>query len=293
MSAPQSDSVIILADLRHADSGHAGADALLVSAAIDTTLPQVLPVRDPPQVAPQAAALYAGPGEISHRALIESAALSGLPLLLDTSGATLKEVTRACGWHQLAFRAGTIARGTGKIRLPGGGTLCLLHGVIGDAPLNLRALVRMQSQTFLPVGFIDSSRDGVGSLAVALGACLLVRRPPGLAEYAAQIRNAEAALGNERKLPDASELAPVLALRRRVVAARSIAAGAVLESADLALANPGPGEGEFAPFQAASLVGRIAAIAIKAGQVIHATMLDGVAPEAAPWFAPRPPKQKP
>lgn len=281
-------SLTIIADLRHGDSGAEGADAVLGDAG---SLPHVLEIAAELAGAPTAAALYAGPGEITHRALIETAALCGLPLLLDTTGATLKEVTRAVGWHQLAFRSGEVPRITGPLAALG--PLCLLHGVVGDAPWNLRALTRIHGQTFAPVGLVDTSPNGLASPAIALGARVLLRRPPGLSEYIAQARRARRDLGHERKLPDAAEIATTHALRRRLVAARAIAAGTVLDAQDVAASRPGPAEGEFAPWQSGSVVGRRAARAIASGQPIRSYDLEGASPEAPAWFAPRPPRQRP
>lgn len=288
MSDAPTPNVTIIADLRHGDSGAEGADAVLGESG---KLPCVLEIAAEIASTPKAAALYAGSGEITNRALIESAALWGLPLLLDTTGATLKEATRAVGWHQLAFRSGEVARITGPLAALG--PLCLLHGVVGDAPWNLRALTRMQGQTFVPVGLVDTSPNGLAAPAIALGARVLLRRPPGLADYAEQAHQAAQHLGQERKLPDASEAAPTHALRRRIVAARAIAAGEVLASQDLAADRPGPGEGEFAPFQAGSVIGRRVVHAIARGKPIAARDLDGAMPEGPAWFAPRPPKQRP
>lgn len=288
MRVAEDKSLTIIADLRHGDSGAEGADAVLGESG---TLPRVLEIESALASAPKAAAVYAGPGEITHRALIESAALCGLPLLLDTTGATLKEVTRAVGWHQLAFRSGEVARITGPLAALG--PLCLLHGVVGDAPWNLRALTRVQGQTFVPVGLVDTSPNGLAAPAIALGARVLLRRPPGLSEYIAQARQAQRDLGHERKLPDASEAAATHQLRRRIVAARAIEAGEILSAQAISLAHPGPGEGEFAPWQTGSVVGRRAARAIAPGKPIAANDLDGAAPDAPAWFAPRPPKQRP
>lgn len=288
MSDARTPNLTIIADLRHGDSAPEGADAVLGDS---VSLPRVLEIAGEVPAAANPAAFYAGPGEVTHRALVEAAALRGLPLLLDTTGATLKEVTRAVGWHQLAFRSGQIARLAGPLAALG--PLCLLHGVVGDAPWNLRALTRMAGQTFLPVGLVDTSRDGLAAPAIALGARVLLRRPPGLADYAEQAHQAAQHLGQERKLPDASEAAPIHALRRRIVAARTITAGEVLAPQDLAADRPGPGEGEFAPFQAGSVIGRRVVHAIARGKPIAARDLDGAMPEGPAWFPPRPPKQRP
>lgn len=211
--------------------------------------------------------------EITHRQLVEVAARSGLPTALCTHGATLKEITRAAGWHQLAFRGGECAPARGRITLQGGGRLVLVHG--GG---NIRALGKIASQTFLPVGYEGARPE----LAVAAGAVLVIAQP----EQVAAIREAEQALGNGR-LPDK----PNADGRRCIVAARALLAGAVVSADDLALV-PVAG-GDFAPFQQEGVVGRRLLIDLAAGQPLMREHLDGAEAEAPPWFAPRPPQVKP
>ncbi|MBE7491220.1 MAG: hypothetical protein HS108_05620 [Planctomycetes bacterium] len=289
MAESDHNHVIMVADLRHGDSGPwLGA----VLGPLGGPGPRVAPWEPPAANPPgDCDALYLGPGEITNRAAIEQAARVGLPLLLDTTGATLKETTRAAGWHQLAFRGGDIPRLGG--RLAGLGSLCLLHGTVQGAPPNLRALARVAGQTFVAVGLVDTSDQGLGGLAVALGARVIVRRPPGLAEYEAELARAVAALGTGHKHPDACELAAVHAQRRRLVARRDIAAGTVIGPDDLAAARPGPGPDEFAPYQQPGVEGRRAARDIAGGAPLRTEDLDGQAPSAPAWFAPRPPREKP
>lgn len=294
MAPSAKNSVLILADLRGAESGGnpAGADGVLSDA--DGPKPdgtRVCSIQEPAHVSGgNADGWFLGYGEITNRALIETATRSGLTILLDTTGATLKEVVRAVGWHQLAFRAGTPSRGGSRLC---GASLILMHGVVGDAPWNLRALAAMHTHTFQPCGLIDTTRDGLGALAVAAGVVALIRRPAGLAGYAAGVRAAEGILGNASKTPDGSELAAVHSARRRVVAARDLKAGKVLEPPDLRFDQPGPAAGELSPFQAESVIGRVLACHVTAGESIRVDALAGEAPTEAPWFSPRPPREPP
>lgn len=286
-------NVTIVADIRQQDFSVEGADAVICDVPVAGPLAQVVALRDVPAAKPAACAAYVGPGEITHRALIETIALWGLPLLLDTSGATLKEVSRVVGWHQLAFRAGEVLQQSAALALPGGAQICLLHGWLGDAPPNLRAMSRMQRQALLPVGLVDCSPHGIAEIAVAAGASVIVRRPPGLAGYARAARGALALMGADRKHPDASEFAMLKQLRRKLVASRSMPAGHVIALDDLTLESPGPVEGEFAPYQVSQVVGRATKRAVGKGSGISAADLDGSVPEAPPWFSPRPPQHKP
>lgn len=239
-----------------------------------------------------AAAWFIGHGQITNRALIEAACLTSRPLLLDTSGATLKEVMRAVGWCQLVFRAGNQPRVAG-LSLAGGARVCLLHGVLGSAPLRLRAMTRMQELAHLPVGLIDTSPQGVGPVALALGASVLVRAAPGLSQYAASVQAAQADLGPATKIPDGAEVAAVHAARQRIVAARDLEAGAVLSTADIALESPGPDDGQFAPFHAEAVIGRQLARSLKRGEPVAAADLAGQEAQEPAWFAPRPPRTPP
>ncbi|MCC7509749.1 MAG: flagella basal body P-ring formation protein FlgA [Planctomycetes bacterium] len=211
--------------------------------------------------------------EITHRQLVEAAARSGLPTALCTHGATLKEITRAAGWHQLAFRGGEYAPARGRIVLQGGGRLVLVHG--GG---NIRAQARIAAQTFLPVGYEGPRPD----LAVAAGAMLVIAQPG----QTAAIREAEQALGSGRLSAQANAIG-----RRCIVAARPLRAGAVVTPGDIALAQVTGGE--FAPYQQDSVVGRRLLADLAAGQPLQSAQLDGTEAEAPQWFAPRPPRAKP
>ncbi|MBK8206248.1 MAG: hypothetical protein IPK87_05540 [Planctomycetes bacterium] len=225
------------------------------------------------EAAADADLLVLPPHEITHRQLVEVSARSGLPTALCTHGATLKEITRAAGWHQLAFRGGECAPARGRITLQGGGRLVLVHG--GG---NIRALGKIAAQTFLPVGYEGARPE----LAVAAGAVLVIA-PPG---QVAAIREAEQALGNGRLPAEASVTG-----RRCIVAARALSAGAVIAPGDLALAQVMGGE--FAPYQQESVIGRRLLTDLAAGQPLQREHLDGAEAEAPPWFAPRPPQVKP
>jgi sialic acid synthase SpsE len=238
-------------------------------------------VADPADVAADADLLVLPPQEITHRPLIEAAAASGLPLAMCTQGATLKEITRAVGWHQLAFRSTQPGPSRGTIRLHGGGSLVVVHG--GG---NLRAMAKISAQTFTPVGYDDA--DAVAPLAVAAGAILVLRAADaGFPAWAKSVRAAEAALG-DGAFPPASDHP-----RRPLVAASDLAAGTRLSNEHVAFGKPTHLATGFAAHEVESVVGRQLRVAVRAGEPFTEGTLTGAAPQPPEWFSPRPPRQKP
>ncbi|RYY92119.1 MAG: N-acetylneuraminate synthase, partial [Comamonadaceae bacterium] len=195
-------------------------------------------------------------GELTNKPLIETAAATGLPLLLSTGMATLVEVQTAIGWI-----AGAWARGGHPP--PGVDTLCVLHCTSAypapDDALNLRALRALAEGTRLPIGYSDHSEGVEAAIAaVALGATVIEKHltldkaMPGPdhrasadpAEFAAMvrgIRRVEAMLGDGIKQPHPVEANTRDVARRSIVSTRALSAGHVLTQADLALRRPGTG----------------------------------------------------
>jgi len=225
-------------------------------------------------------------GEITNRPLIEACAVTGVPLLLGTAGSALREVTRAVGWFQLAFRkAMPAAPARRRIGLDGGGSLVPLHGP--DGPL--RAMARMGEQALMPVGYELEGEPARGALAVACGACVLLARGD-FAVLVTAVREAEKLLGEPRKQPTPQEAEAAARARRSIVAARELQAGAQLAAEDLAFLPPGGGLG---PHETDKVIGRVLTRDIGQGQRIQADDLDGELPESPSWFGPRPPREKP
>lgn len=225
-------------------------------------------------------------GEITNRPMIEACAVSGMPLLLGTAGSALREVTRAVGWFQLAFRTALPAAPTRRrVGLDGGGSLLLLHGP--DGPL--RAMARMAEQTLTPVGYELEGEPAKGALAVAAGACVLLARGDTAALVTA-VRGAEKLLGEPRKQPTPQEAEAATRSRRSIVAVRDLHAGAQLAAEDFAFLPPGGGLG---PHETDKVIGRVLTRDIGQGQRIQADDLDGELPEPPSWFGPRPPRDKP
>lgn len=219
-------------------------------------------------------------GELTHRALVEKAAATQLPLLLSTGMATLAEVREALAWVQSA---------RGHLQ-----AVCVMHCTSAypapDEALNLRALLTMADELALPVGYSDHSEGVEAALAaVALGATAiekhltLDRTLPG-PDHAASlepaqfrhmvegIRRVARMRGDGAKAPQAQELDAARVARRSIVATQDIAAGATLQAAMLACRRPATG---IAPREWDRVVGSKARVAIPAGSVLQWEQLDG------------------
>ena len=213
-------------------------------------------------------------GELTHRALVDHACATGLPVLLSTGMATLDEVREALAWAAQA--RGTLAGVT------------VLHCTSAypapDEALNLRAIATLREVLGLPVGYSDHSTGIEAALAaVSLGATVvekhltLDRQLPGPdqaaslepGEFGAMVRGIRritAMLGDGVKAPQAQELDAARVARRSIVAAVDIPAGTALQPAMLACRRPATG---IAPRDWNRVVGRSARGAIAAGSVLQ------------------------
>ncbi len=186
-------------------------------------------------------------GDLTNLPLLRKLAEMGRPILLSTGMADLGEVDEALA----------------AIRAAGASPVVLLHCVSSypaePGAANLRAMATMAGALGVPVGFSDHTLGiEIAVAAVALGACVLEkhltvdRSLPGPdhgtslepAEFRAMvraIRNVEAGLGDGRKIPHPSEREARALVRKSLVAARPIAAGALLTAADIGIMRPGTG----------------------------------------------------
>lgn len=219
-------------------------------------------------------------GELTHRALVEYAGATGLPLLLSTGMATMDEIREALQWVA-ASRGGlqgvTVLHCTSAYPAP-------------DGSLNLKAIAVMARELGVPLGYSDHSLGIEAALAaVALGATVVEKHltldrtlsgpdhsaslePDEFARMTAGIRRVSAMLGDGVKAPAPDELETARVARRSVAAAVDIPAGAVIESAMLVCRRPATG---IAPRELAQVVGRRAKGAIAAGTVLQWTQLEG------------------
>lgn len=213
-------------------------------------------------------------GELTHRALVEHACATGLPVILSTGMATLAEVEEALQWARAvrgSFDGLSVLHCTSAYPAP-------------DDALNLRAIATLREAFKLPVGYSDHSEGIEASLAaVSLGATIvekhvtLDRKLPGPdhaaslepAEFTAMvrgIRRISAMLGDGRKEPRPAERDAARVARRSIVAAVDIPAGAALQPTMLACRRPATG---IAPREWDRVVGASAKAAIPAGTVLQ------------------------
>ena len=213
-------------------------------------------------------------GELTHRALVQHACATGLPVLLSTGMATLDEVREALGWAREV--RGSLAGVT------------VLHCTSAypatDEALNLNAITTMHQALGLPIGYSDHSTGIEAALAaVSLGATVIEKHltldrtlpgpdhaaslePDEFAAMVRGIRRISLMLGDGVKTPRPQEQDAARVARRSIVAATDIPAGAVLEEAMLACRRPATG---IAPREWDRVVGRTARAAIAAGTVLQ------------------------
>src|SRR6185436_1340975 len=136
---------------------------------------------------------------------------------------------------------------------------CVSNYPADVSDINLRAMATMSQAFQLPVGYSDhTSGVEVALAAVALGACVIEKHftldrnlpgpdhkaslePEELANLVRGIRSVEAALGDGRKQPAASEWDTARVARKSLVAARTLEAGTTLEPEMLCEKRPGTG----------------------------------------------------
>lgn len=210
-------------------------------------------------------------GELTNLRFLAHLARKQRPLILSTGMAVLNEVA-------LALDA---------IKAAGGRAVAVLQCVSSyPTPLmqaNVRGMMTLQRAFGVPVGYSDHTEGIDAALAAAaLGADILEkhitvsRRLPGpdhraslepdeLADMVRRVRRIEQALGTGEKHPTADELQTAAVARKSVVVARAVAAGTVLDAADLTIRRPGTG---LAPGTLPTLIGRTAARDLAEGHVI-------------------------
>jgi N-acetylneuraminate synthase/N,N'-diacetyllegionaminate synthase len=210
-------------------------------------------------------------GEVTNHPLVAHVAAKGRPVLMSTGMCTLAEVGAAVQ----------------VVRESGDPPLALFHCVTsypaGPAECNLRAIATLRTAFGVPAGWSDHTTGiQVGLAAVAAGATLLEKHftldrslpgpdhraslePAELTELVGAIREIEAAMGDGIKRPVASELANVAAARRSLHAARELAAGHLLQEADLVALRPGTG---LPPSHRARLVGRRLRVGMERGEML-------------------------
>ena len=213
-------------------------------------------------------------GELTHRALVEHAAATQLPLLMSTGMGTMDEIREAVEWVRSArghLNEVTVLHCTSAYPAP-------------DRTLNLKAMVSMARDLNVGIGYSDHSLGIEAPLAaVALGALVIEKHitldremqgpdhsaslePDEFAHMVQGIRRVSAMLGDGIKAPLPEELDTARVARRSVVAAADIAAGEVITVDKLMCRRPATG---IAPRDLQLVIGRNAAISIGAGSVLQ------------------------
>jgi N-acetylneuraminate synthase/N,N'-diacetyllegionaminate synthase len=224
-----------------------------------------------------ATAFKVASGQIVEPAFLRDLAGRGKPLIVSTGMATLAEVGRAVG----------IVRAAGNDRIALLQCTTNYPSPIEDA--NLRAMVTMRDAFGVTVGYSDHTQTNTACVAaVSLGARIIEKHftldkglpgpdqsssadPEEFARLVTAIRETEAALGSALKEPVAAERRNALAMRRSLVSAQPIPAGAVIQERMLSCKRPGTG---LAPSQIDDVVGRIARRDIPADVLILSEWLE-------------------
>ncbi len=204
-------------------------------------------------------------GELTNLPFLAHLAGKGRPLILSTGMAHLGEVEAAV---QTIAAAGPV---------PVALLQCVSNYPADPADVNLRAMDTMAAAFGVAVGYSDHvPQNEIAFAAVARGACILEKHftldrslpgpdhqaslePEELAALVRGVRAVEAALGDGRKRPAASEAETAAVARKSLVAARDLPAGSVLEAEMIAVKRPGSG---LPPSMRVHLLGRRTRVAI-------------------------------
>ena len=213
-------------------------------------------------------------GELTHRALVEHAAATQLPLLMSTGMATMDEIIEAVAWANAArghLRDVVVMHCTSAYPAP-------------DKTLNLLAMQSMARDLNIAIGYSDHSLGIEAPLAaVALGASVIEKHltldqhlpgpdhsaslePGEFTRMVAGIRRVSAMLGDGVKAPLPEEQDTARVARRSVVAAVDITAGDVITAHMLMCRRPATG---IAPRDLQRVISQSARINIAAGSVLQ------------------------
>jgi N-acetylneuraminate synthase len=215
-------------------------------------------------------------GEITNLPFLAHVARKGRPMIVSTGMSYLGEVENAV--H--------------TIEENGNHDLILLHCTSNypadPADVNLRAMCTMATAFGTLTGYSDHTPGiEVPLAAVALGACVVEKHftldrtlsgpdhrasiePDQLRDLVHGIRIVEAALGDGRKVPAASESNTAAVARKSLTSARDIPAGTQLTEDMIAIMRPGTG---LPPSMISYVIGRQARVNIPSGTMIELGML--------------------
>ncbi|HEU5236133.1 MAG TPA: N-acetylneuraminate synthase [Pyrinomonadaceae bacterium] len=216
-------------------------------------------------------------GDITNLPLLRHAAGKGKAMLLSTGMSGIEEVQEAV----------TAVRDAGcdQVIL----LQCVSNYPAEPADVNLRAMQTMADKFGVPVGYSDHTTGiEIAMAAVALGACVIEKHftldrglpgpdhraslePDELRAMVEGIRKVEAALGDGRKIPAASEADTASIARRSLMAAGDISAGTRLTAEMVVIKRPGTG---LPPRMLKELIGRPVRVDIASGSMLSLEMFD-------------------
>lgn len=188
-----------------------------------------------------------GSGDLTNYILLRRVAKTKKPIILSTGMATMREVK-----DTLHF-----------LKIEKSGPVSVLHCTTNypcpRKEVNLRAMVSMMKELYIPVGYSDHTM-GVQTaiMAITLGAAIYECHftldktlagpdhrascdPRELKERIGVIRNVEIILGNPKKMPTRSETRLIATVRRSIVAAKDLRKGQVIHEHDLEAKRPADG----------------------------------------------------
>jgi sialic acid synthase len=217
-------------------------------------------------------------GDLTNIPLLTHVAGYQKPMILSTGGGTLDDVRRA-------YEAVTAINPR----------LCLMQCTAGYPPefeeLNLRVITTFREEfPDVLVGFA-SHDSGIAMALVAyiLGARIVEKHftlnramrgtdhafslePVGLRKVVRDLRRARVALGDGVKMPYATEKAPLLKMRKKLVASRGVPSGHILTREDIAIKSPGDG---LPPYEIENVIGRRTKVTLEPDQNIRLEDLEG------------------
>ncbi len=199
-------------------------------------------------------------GDIKSIPLLKHTASLGKPVILSTGGANLVDVRRAY-----------------DAIMPINSQLCIMQCTAGYPPeweeLNLKVIdTYLREFPDIVIGF--SSHDSGIAMAVAgyvLGARIIEKHftlnramrgtdhafslePEGMRKMVRDLRRLKRSLGDGKKVVYESEIAPVIKMGKKLVAARDLPAGCALRPEDIVMKSPGDG---IPPYEIDNVIGKI------------------------------------
>jgi N-acetylneuraminate synthase/sialic acid synthase len=214
-------------------------------------------------------------GDIRNLPLLQHVARIGKPMIVSTGGATLEDVTRAYETvmpinHQLALLQ------------------CTAGYPAAFEELDLRVVTTYRERFAAVIG-LSSHDNGIAMAPAAyvLGARIIEKHftlnraakgtdhpfslePVGLRKLVRDLQRVRVALGNGVKKVYASEEGPILKMSKKLVAARDLPTGHVLQPQDIALKSPGDG---LPPHMLDVIVGRTLLRPLKVDETIQLAAL--------------------